>query len=105
MTKADIVDVVSGGTGLTKVETQAVLDGFLATLRYALKNGDRIELRGFGNFRPVKRKARMARNPKTREPVQVPEHFTVLFRPSKDLKKYLSTDIDTNANEIENGGD
>ncbi len=50
MTKADLVDVISQGTGLTKVETQAVVDGFLATISYALQQGERVDLRGFGNF-------------------------------------------------------
>ncbi|MBN1541148.1 integration host factor subunit beta [candidate division KSB1 bacterium] len=94
MTKADIVDIVSQGTGLTKVETQAVIDGFLATVGYALQRGDRVELRGFGNFKPVVRQARQARNPMTNEPVFVDEHITAAFRPSKDLKRYLNQDTD-----------
>jgi DNA-binding protein HU-beta len=90
MTKADIVKLISEGTGLTKVETQAVIDGLLATITYALKEGERIDFRGFGHFKMVKRKARMARNPGTNEPVHVPEHMTVVFRPSKDLKNYVN---------------
>jgi len=61
MKKADIVNIIAEGTGLTKVETQAVVEGFLATVSYALKNGERVELRGFGNFKPTLRKARKAR--------------------------------------------
>jgi len=90
MTKADIVDVIAQGTGLTKLETQAVIDGFLATVSYALKKGERVELRGFGNFRVVKRKARTARNPVTKEPVQVPERLAAVFRASKELNKYIN---------------
>jgi nucleoid DNA-binding protein len=90
MTKADIIDVVAQGTGLTKVETQAVIDGFLATVTYALQNGDRVDLRGFGNFKTVKRQARKARNPKTQQVVHVPETRAAVFRPSKELKKYLN---------------
>ena len=92
MTKADIVDVVAQGTGLTKVETQAVIDGFLATVSYALKNKERVDLRGFGNFKSVKRKARNARNPSTNEPVFVPEHYAAVFKPSKDLKEFINND-------------
>ena len=90
MKKADIVDIIAEGTGLTKVEIRAVVDGLLATIKFALKNGERVELRGFGNFRPILRKARIARNPITNEPVDVPEHFTATFRPSKDLKEFLN---------------
>ena len=90
MTKSDIVDIIAEGTGLTKLETQAVIDGFIATITYSLKKKERVELRGFGNFRPALRKARIARNPRTNEPVNVPEHYTVTFRPSKDLKKFVN---------------
>ncbi|OGC00287.1 integration host factor subunit beta [candidate division KSB1 bacterium RBG_16_48_16] len=92
MTKANIIDIIAEGTGLTKVETQAVIDGFLATVSYALKKGERVELRGFGNFRTVQRKARIARNPVTKEPIEVPEHNAAVFRTSKDLKKYINED-------------
>ncbi|MDZ7722127.1 MAG: HU family DNA-binding protein [candidate division KSB1 bacterium] len=94
MTKADIVDVVAQGTGLTKVETQAVIDGFLATVSYALKNKERVDLRGFGNFKAVLRKARNARNPSTNEPVFVPEHYAAVFKPSKDLKEFINNDTE-----------
>jgi nucleoid DNA-binding protein len=92
MTKSDIIDIIAEGTGLTKVETQAVIDGFLATVSYALRKGERVELRGFGNFRTVQRKARIARNPVTKEPIEVPEHTAAVFRTSKDLKKYINED-------------
>ena len=94
MKKADIIDIIAEGTGLTKIETQAVIDGFLATVRYALQKNEHIELRGFGTFKRVFRNARTARNPKTKEPVDVPEHFTVTFRPSSDLKKFVNKNKD-----------
>ena len=90
MTKADIVDVVSQGTGLTKVETQAVIDGFLATLSYALQMGERVDLRGFGNFKVVKRKERIARNPGTNTEIRVPAQYAAVFKPSKDLKEFIN---------------
>ncbi|MCK7524187.1 MAG: HU family DNA-binding protein [Ignavibacteriales bacterium] len=55
MTKADIVDKVAAGTGLTKLETEAIIEGFLKTVIEALKEGKGIEIRGFGSYR-VKRK-------------------------------------------------
>lgn len=90
MTKADIVDIVSEGTGLTKIETQAVIEGVLATISYALQQKERVDLRGFGNFKTVKRKERTARNPGTNEPVYVPEHYAAIFKPSKDLKEFIN---------------
>ncbi len=94
MTKADLVDIIAEGTGLTKLETQAVIDGMLATISYALKEGQRVDLRGFGNFKIVKRNARTARNPSTNEPVYVPEHLAPIFKPSKDLKEFINKDKD-----------
>jgi len=90
MTKADIVDVVAQGTGLTKVETQAVIDGFLATVSYALQQGERVDLRRFGNFVVVDRKGRTARNPGTNQPVYVPPRKAAVFKPSKDLKQFIN---------------
>ncbi len=94
MTKADLVDVISQGTGLTKVETQAVIDGFLATISYALQKGERVDLRGFGNFKVVKRQPRTARNPSTNEPVYIPARHAAVFKPSKDLKEFINKALD-----------
>lgn len=86
MTKADIVDVIASATGLTKVETEAVVDGFIQTVINAMKEGKNIEIRGFGSFKVKKRKSRIARNPRTGEQVMVDEHFVPVFKVSKELK-------------------
>ncbi len=86
MTKADIVDKVAGGTGLTKLETEAIIEGFFKTVIEALKDGNGIEIRGFGSYKVKKKNARQARNPKTGEKVFVPEHFIPTFKFSKDFK-------------------
>ncbi|HRI47891.1 MAG: integration host factor subunit beta [Ignavibacteriaceae bacterium] len=86
MTKADLVDIVAQGTGLTKLETEAVIEGFFNSVIESLKNGKGIEIRGFGTYKVKKKNARFARNPKTGEKVFVPEHFVPVFKFSKDLK-------------------
>jgi nucleoid DNA-binding protein len=86
LTKADIVDHIASATGLTKVETEAVVDGFISTVIEALKDGKNIEIRGFGSFKVKKRKSRIARNPRTGEQVIVDEHYVPIFKVSKDLK-------------------
>lgn len=93
MTKADIINILAEGTGLTKVETSAVVDGFLATLAYALANEDRVELRNFGSFQTVTRKARRARNPRTGDAMLIPQHKMPVFKASKELKKYINQSI------------
>jgi len=93
LTKADIVDTIASATGLTKVETEAVVDGFITTVIGALKEGKSIEIRGFGSFKVKKRKGRMARNPRTGQQVQVDEHFVPIFKVSKDLKNLVNENL------------
>lgn len=90
MTKADIVDIISSSVGLTKVETEAVVNGFMETVIDSLKRGDTIELRGFGSFKVVKRAQRVARNPKTNEEVIVPEQYAPVLKVSKDFKESVN---------------
>lgn len=87
MTKSDIIDRIAAGTGLTKIETEAVVNGFITTVTDALKEGEGIELRGFGSFRVQHRKARKARNPHTNEEMRIGPRYVPVFRPSSELRK------------------
>ncbi len=87
MKKSDIVDIVARGTGLTKLETSAVIDGFLATVKYALENGERIELRGFGTFCLRERQEKHIRNPRTGKMMHIPHRIVPDFKPSPQLKR------------------
>jgi DNA-binding protein HU-beta len=93
VTKADIVDVIASGTGLTKVETEAVVDGFIQTVIASMRDGKNIEIRGFGSFKVKKRKGRIARNPRTGDQVQVDEHYVPIFKVSKDLKVLVNENL------------
>ena len=90
MTKTDIINILAEGTGLTKLETGAVIDGFFATIRYALQKEDTVDIRGFGSFRVATRKARKARNPRTGEVLAIPEKKVPVFRSATDFKKFLN---------------
>ena len=96
MTKADIVDVVSHATGLTKVDTEAVVDGFLSTIIDSLQRGKRIEFRGFGSFSLKLRKPKKARNPGTGDEIYLPERIVPVFKPSKILKDSISLKYNNN---------
>lgn len=87
VTKADIVDKIANETGLTKLETKAVVDGFLLSIIDALAEGKRIELRGFGVFSVKSRKPRMARNPRTGDPVPLEERFIPTFKVSSEFQE------------------
>ena len=87
VTKAQIVDRIAEATGLTKLETEAVVDGFMHTVLDAVSEGDRVELRGFGTFRAVERAPRTARNPRTDQPVPVPRRMVPVFKPAQEFRR------------------
>lgn len=86
MTKADIVNRVAEGTGLTKIETEAVVNGVLSVIKDALVSEDRVEIRGFGSFKVQKRAPRIARNPRTNETVEVDACYVPVFKPSRSFR-------------------
>ena len=93
MTKADIIHEVSDMTGLTKVEVEAVLEGFIVSIAESLKRGERIDIRGFGSFLVKQRAARDARNPATREIVKLKKRFIPMFKVSKILKEDVNKSL------------
>jgi nucleoid DNA-binding protein len=92
MTKADLVEQVADaiGPGITKKDCALVVDGLLNAIKNALAEQENIEIRGFGTFKVRKRKARMARNPRTGEAVEVPARLVPIFKPSKDLRAQVA---------------
>lgn len=87
MTKADVIARVASQTGLSKVDVREVVEGFLDSVKYALKKGDPLEIRKFGTFYVVDRAPRTARNPRTGEEVKIPARKLPVFKPSKEIKK------------------
>ena len=93
MTKSDIIKEVAEGTGLTKVEIEAVLEGVILSISDSLKRGERVDIRGFGSFIVKQRAARDARNPATREIVNLQERFIPAFKVSKILKEVVNKSL------------
>lgn len=93
MTKADLVEQVADaiGPGITKKDCALVVDGFLSAVKQALSQRQNIEIRGFGTFKIRRRKSRMARNPRTGDPVRVPSRAVPVFKPSKELRAQVAT--------------
>ena len=79
------------GPGITKKDCAAVVDAFLNAVRETLANHDHIEIRGFGTFKVRHRKARVARNPRTGEPVHIPASKAVKFSVAADFKKQVNS--------------
>jgi nucleoid DNA-binding protein len=90
MTKAELVEEVSGKTGLTRTDVAVVVDAFLEAVKKSLENGNNIEIRGFGTFKIKQRKARKARNPRTGEEVPVPDRKVPVFKPSNEFKTLIT---------------
>ena len=93
MTKSDIIKEVAKGTGLTKVEIEAVLEGLILSISDSLRRGERVDIRGFGSFIVKQRAARDARNPATREIVKLQERFIPAFKVSKILKEVVNKSL------------
>ncbi len=95
MTKQDIINEVSLATGLTKVETEAVMNGVMTSIIESLAKNERVELRGFGTFVVKHRKPKKARNPGTGAPIYLPERNAPSFKPAKHMRERVN-DILTN---------
>jgi DNA-binding protein HU-beta len=90
MNKAELVSKVAESTNQSKALTRDVLEKFLEAVGDTLSAGNNIEIRGFGSFKVKKRKAQVARNPRTGERVNIPSRFVPAFKPSRNLLKRVA---------------
>lgn len=90
MTKADLVDKVTGLGDLTRRDGEIIVDLLFDSVIGALRSGDKVEIRGFGSFRTRQRNARIGRNPRTGTRVEVPAKRVPYFKPSKDLRDLIN---------------
>ncbi|MBI4690527.1 MAG: integration host factor subunit beta [Nitrospirae bacterium] len=92
MTRSVLVDKVAEKVeGLTRKQTEIVIETVFDGIKDALRKGEKIEIRGFGNFRLKTRNPRRARNPKTGESVDVPAKKVLHFKVGKELKELLNS--------------
>ena len=90
MTKADLIEEVSRVVELTRKESEVIVEALFDSIVRSLRTGDKIEIRGFGSFRTRERLARIGRNPKTGDRVEVPAKRIPYFKPSKELKDLVN---------------
>ena len=90
MNKAELVEEVAGEVGLTKKETNNVVDAITSAITDSLARNERVTLVGFGTFQVMERKARKGVNPQTRETIQIPAKKVPKFRVGKGLKEAVS---------------
>jgi DNA-binding protein HU-beta len=89
MTKAELIEKIAAGAGLSKADAARALDSTLDSIKAALKKGQKVTLVGFGTFGVSKRKARIGRNPRTGQEIKIPAAKTPKFTSGKALKDAL----------------
>lgn len=90
MTKADLIEEVSRVVEMTRKDSEIIVESIFDAVVKSLRNGDKIEIRGFGSFRTRQRQPRIGRNPKTGTRVEVPAKRIPYFKPSKELKDLVN---------------
>jgi DNA-binding protein HU-beta/integration host factor subunit beta len=91
LTKNDIVRTLAEKYELEIASTRRVVQGTLDMMLEALLKGDKVELRNFGVFEVIERKGRIARNPKSKQEVFIPERKVVKFKPGKVMEDKITT--------------
>ncbi len=86
MTKAELIEKIAAGAGLSKAQASKALDATLDAIKGALKKGQKVTLVGFGTFAVSRRKARKGRNPKTGEEIKIPAMKVPRFTAGKAFK-------------------
>lgn len=92
VTKKELIDNIADATGQKRVIVKRIVQSFLDSIIIELGKGNRLEFRDFGVFEVKQRRARMAQNPKTLEPVEVPPKRTVKFKVGRLMKQTLGGD-------------
>ena len=86
MNKSELVDSIASGAELSKRDAEAALNSMLDVVQGAVAKGDKVTLPGFGSWSRTDRKARMGRNPRTGEPVQIKASKGVKFTAGAGFK-------------------
>jgi DNA-binding protein HU-beta len=87
MNKAELIDAMAAGAGISKADAKRALDAFIGSTTDALKKGDRVALVGFGSFSVSTRAARKGRNPQTGKEISIAAKKVVKFKAGADLSK------------------
>ena len=87
MTKAELVERVARNMAMTQKATQQAVEAVFTEIAEAMRKGERFQLTGFGTFEVKKRAARVGKNPRTGEVVEIPARRVLTFHASKSLLK------------------
>lgn len=90
MNRTDLIAAVAASTGLAKKDVDRMMKSAIDTITASLLNGEKVQLSGFGSFEVKEREARIARNPKTGDPMELAATCVPVFKPSKALKDTIA---------------
>jgi DNA-binding protein HU-beta len=88
--KADVINTIADEAGISKKEAAAAFEAFVSYITDACRSGERCSVPGLGSFHVTERKAREGRNPRTKEPINIPASRNVRFKAGKDLRDRLN---------------
>ena len=90
MNKTELIAIAAENAGLTKKDTERVLNAAIDAISLALVKGEKVQLSGFGTFETKDREARIGRNPHTKEAIEIPATRVPTFKASKALKDTIA---------------
>ena len=90
MNKTELIAAVAEKTGMTKKDAERVINATFDSITASLVAGDKVQVSGFGIFEAKKREARVGRNPRTKETIQIPATRLPVFKASKALKELIA---------------
>ena len=93
LTKKDLVNLVYMQIGFSKQVSEHLIDDFFSLIISNLQKEKKIKLSNFGTFSVRQKKTRIGRNPKTKEKKTISERNVILFKPSKEFKKFINDNI------------
>ena len=92
--RKDLINIVYMQIGFSKLISENLIEDFFSLITFNLKNEKKIKISKFGTFFVRSKKSRIGRNPRTKEKKIISERKVVLFKPSKELKKFVNIDND-----------
>ena len=90
MNKTELVAAVAEKSGLSKKDAERVVSATFETITAQLTKGEKVQISGFGIFEVKEREARVGRNPRTKEAIEIPASKAPAFKASKALKDIVS---------------
>ena len=90
MNKAELIAKIAEESKLTKKAAETALDAFVTSVEEALRNGEKVQLVGFGTFEVRQRAARKGRNPQTKAEIKIPASKAPVFKAGKALKDLVN---------------